>query len=83
MYSRLYNIRLSFVLGTLIVDIPCFAARKGDLKLHLVVEPVNVLAVVGNFLLGSNGLLDVRWQVGELESLLEETKRKFCVLRLW
>ena len=68
MYSRLYNIRLSFVLGTLIVDIPCFAAREGDFKLHLVVEPVNVLAVVGDFLLWSNGLLNVRGQVGELKT---------------
>ena len=49
--SRLHNEGLSFKLGTLIVDIPCFAAGQRHLELHLVVQPVDVLAVVGHLLL--------------------------------
>jgi len=65
-WSRLYNKGLAFKLGTFIVDIPCFAAGKCNFELHLVVQPVDVLSVVGNLLLWPNRLLDVRRQAREL-----------------
>ena len=64
--SRLYNKWLAFKMGTFIVDIPCFAAGKRNLELHLVVQPVDVLSVVWHLLLWSDWLLDVGRQFRKL-----------------